>query len=204
LVQKLDKAVRTLRVLRRPIRDHNFLVKQEKLTRRSAARAREASKPRMVKIHPWLPPVVETRIIPVRNPKRNLNDSKVRGHWLEPFRTRSDYCVVRKKFYKKGVNESPTGCGIEFLDPRSLNTAKVLKGTFDVLTLTRIMISEESQYWWKSAKRVYQSVQSFFSKREDVFGTSKFVRQMLGIISITMRITHSTAMPSGRPHRGNT
>jgi len=140
--------------------------------------------------------------VPLLLTSKRLRKPRIKqAYWAEPFQVPDDYCVVKKKKYAKGVY-STYGRGIQCLTTRSLNTASVLNETNTVLTLTYRMFLEENVTCIQSAKRMYHVLQKFFSNRENVFGTSKFVRQYLRVLSIMLRMAKQSAKLPGRPLRG--
>jgi hypothetical protein len=84
---------------------------------------------------------------------------------------------------------------------RTLNVAELLKGTFDTLTDLQRLCCCFSVTAGKSVLQTYHRIQRFFSNRKDIFGSSKFVKQMLRVISITLRIARASKT-TGSPHCG--
>jgi len=110
-------------------------------------------------------------------------------YWVEPVRLRPDFCEVKKKQYKRGLPRGSTGYGIEFHTTRTLNSCKVLQGTYNVLTDMQILSIDMTVNDYRDVLHRYNRLRRFFLSEVDIFGTSRVVRQYLKVISITLRLT---------------
>lgn len=118
-------------------------------------------------------------------------------HYVEPQRLPLMTYSVRRKIYTKITAK---GHGIPVYDLGSLYVAKVLKGTYDAIISTQQLCCHV--FNWdelKAAKHATQTIQRFFTRGEELFKHSLFVRQSMRVISITLRLAERSLRLQGRP-----
>jgi len=129
------------------------------------------------------------RLPPKGSPERAVR-STVDVHYVEPQSLPSQTFCPKKKVYAqiraKGQH------GIPVTDLGSLYVAKLLKSIYDVTTCVHLLSrNARCKREIKIAKRWFHVLLRYVSQREDIFGQSKFVRQSLKVLSITLRLTES-------------
>jgi hypothetical protein len=94
---------------------------------------------------------------------------------------------VKRKLYKNLKANGKT-CGFPTVDLGSLYVAKISKGIFDAVIYTqRLCCHVYTANELKLAKQAFHELRRFVFKEDEIFRTSKFVRQSLRVISITLR-----------------
>jgi len=110
-------------------------------------------------------------------------------HYVEPQRLPAETYSPRKKIYSQ-VRASGTGFPVR--DLGSLYVAKLSKSVYDVTTCIHLLCrNARLKCEIVAAKRWFHILRRWLSLREDIFGSSKFVRQSLRVLSITLRLTES-------------
>lgn len=108
-------------------------------------------------------------------------------HKVEPARLPADFCEVKKKQYTQ-LKPGKTGFKVPKEQLGTLVVAKVAKGIFDAITCAQLLCSNAyNMHELKLAKRAYHATRRFISSRDDILGTSTFVRQSMKVLSITLR-----------------
>jgi len=110
-------------------------------------------------------------------------------HYVEPERLPSETFCPRKKIY---AQLKARGTGFPVVDLGSLYVAKLSKSVYDVMTNVHLLCRNAwSKDELQTAKRWYHLMRRWLSHRDDIFKNSKFVRQSLRVLSITLRLTES-------------
>lgn len=122
--------------------------------------------------------------------QKALGAKKADIHYVEPQRLPSQAYSPRKKIYAQ-IRATGTS-GIPTLDLGSLYVTKLLKSTYDVMTCAHLLCrNARVKCELIAARRWFHILRRYFSHRDDIFGNSKFVRQSLRVLSITLRLTES-------------
>lgn len=109
---------------------------------------------------------------------------------MEPERLPADFLEVRRKRYCRLSPSKDTGIEVpeELLGSKVVGT--VCKYTFDSLIYTHLLCRNVyDSHELKVAKRSYHETRRYFASKKQVFGTSRFVRQTMKVISITLRLS---------------
>jgi len=109
---------------------------------------------------------------------------------VEPERLPADFCEVRKKKYTKLAPSKGTGIPVPQAQLGTLYVAKLSKSVFDAVVCTQLLVvNAYKPSEIRIAKQAYHRVRDFLSNGRDLFGDSRFVRQSLKSLSITLRLT---------------
>jgi hypothetical protein len=125
-----------------------------------------------------------------RQYRRKTGTAPAAIHYVEPQALPSETYSPRKKIYSQV--RSTKGAGIPVTDLGSVYVAKLSKSVYDVITCTHLLCrNAKLKCEIKTAVRWFHTLRRYFSQREDIFGNSRFVRQSLRVLSITLRLTKS-------------
>jgi hypothetical protein len=121
---------------------------------------------------------------------RKLGELPPEIHFVEPQRLPANFCERRRLQYRKLEPQSGSGIPVPVGQLGTLNVARLSKSVFDVILYTQLLCrnvynSREK----KIAVQSFHELRRFLSSRKEVFGTSRFVRQSLKVISITLRLS---------------
>jgi hypothetical protein len=108
-------------------------------------------------------------------------------HKVEPRRLPENTYKVSAKVYTQIKAKGRDG--IPVYDLGSLYVSRIAKGVFDaVVTTQQLCCHVFTKYELKTAKQSFHILRRFTHHRWKIFESSKFVRQSLRVISITLRI----------------
>jgi hypothetical protein len=126
----------------------------------------------------------------IREGRQVARRSTVDVHYVEPQSLPSETFCPRKKIYAQ--IRASSSHGIPVTELGTLYVAKLLKSIYDVTICIHLLCrNARCPREIKIAKRWFHVLLRYVSQREDIFGTSKFVRQSLKVLSITLRLTES-------------
>jgi len=133
---------------------------------------------------------VRNRPVRQRQSRRRTGSVPAAIHYVEPQALHPEVYDPRKKIYSQV--KCTKGAGIPVVDPGSLYVAKISKSIYDVITCTHLLCrNAKLKCEVQTAVRWFHILRRYFSSRKDIFGDSRFVRQSLRVLSITLRLTRS-------------